>query len=154
MIVGYIYPYNDDQKITCLKKKNNYDTKYILLYIVIHMKKFGIYRNQKKTRKSYLKYINGTFVILAMFCFIFFTFFAKISDMMFSKNKIDVFKEDLGQIAFYTWTFDKELSKFLITIDDIVQSYTKGENIFITKEKEIHTCREYIEKNKEYLKKV
>lgn len=73
---------------------------------------------------------------------------------MFSKNKIDVFKEDLGQIAFYTWTFDKELSKFLITIDDIVQSYTKGENIFITKEKEIHTCREYIEKNKEYLKKV
>ena len=73
---------------------------------------------------------------------------------MFSKNKIDVFKEDLGQIAFYTWAFDKDLSKFLITIDDIVQSYSKGDNIFITKEKEINSCREYIEKNKEYLKKV
>jgi len=30
----------------------------------------------------------------------------------------------------------------------------KGENIFSTKQKEIDECREYIEENKEYLKKV
>jgi len=42
----------------------------------------------------------------------------------------------------------------LITLDDVVQSYSKGENIFMTKEKEINTCWEYIEKNKEYLKKI
>jgi hypothetical protein len=87
------------------------------------MKTFGISRNQKKTRKNYLKYINGTFITLAIFCFIFFTFFAKINDMMFSKDKINIFKEDLNQIAFYTRTFDKELSQFLTTLDDIVQSY-------------------------------
>jgi hypothetical protein len=87
------------------------------------MKKFGIYSDKKTTRKSYLKYINGTFAILAISCFIFFTFFAKINNMMFSKDKINIFKEDLNQIAFYTRTFDKELSQFLTTLNDIVQSY-------------------------------
>ncbi len=118
------------------------------------MKKFGISQEKKKSRKYYLNYLNGTFLILIMLCFIIFTFFAKISNMMFSKNKIDVFKEDLGQIAFYMRTIDKELSKFLVTLDEIVQSYQKGENIFITKEKEIDECLQYIEENKEYLKKV
>jgi len=73
---------------------------------------------------------------------------------MLFKNKVDVFTQDLGQIAFYSWTFNKELSHFLIVLDKIVQSYTAGENIFITKEKEIDFCRDYIQKNKEYLKKV
>lgn len=89
-----------------------------------------------------------------MICFIFFTFFAKISGILFTKNKIDIFKEDLGQIAFYFWSFDKDLSNFLVSVDAIIQSYIKGENVFITKEKEINSCREYIEENKEYLKKV
>lgn len=118
------------------------------------MKQFGISKENKKTRRYYLKYINGTFVILIVFCFIFFVFFAKINDMLFSKNKIDVFKEDLWQIAFYTRTFDKELSHFLMTLDEIVQQYIQGENIFSTKQKEIDECRKYIEENKEYLKKV
>ena len=51
-------------------------------------------------------------------------------------------------------TIDRNLSHFLLTLDDIVQSYNKGENIFNTKEKEIDTCRKYIEENKEYLKKI
>lgn len=89
-----------------------------------------------------------------MLCFIFFTFFAKISGILFTKNKIDIFKEDLGQIAFYFWSFDKDLSTFLVNVDDIIQSYIKGENVFVTKQKEINTCREYIETNKEYLKKI
>lgn len=118
------------------------------------MKKFGISKENKKTRRYYLKYINGMFVILIVMCFIFFVFFAKISDMLFSKDKIDIFKEDLGQIAFYMRTIDKDLSNFLIELDDIVQSYNKGENIFNTKAKQIDTCLEYIEENKEYLKKM
>jgi len=98
--------------------------------------------------------MNGAFVALILMCFIIFTFFAKISDMVFSKDKIDVFQQNLGQIAFYFWAFDKDLSHFLLTLDDIIQGYNKGENIFITKEKEINLCWEYIEQNKEYLKKV
>jgi len=118
------------------------------------MKTFGIQKTKKTSRKEYIKHINGTFVILIIFGFIIFTFFAKINDIIFSKNKIDIFTENLWQIAFYTWTFDKELSRFFITLDDIIQSYTQGENIFITKENEINSCWGYIEKNKEYLKKI
>jgi len=118
------------------------------------MKKFGISHKAPTTWKDYLKYINGTFVVLIVFCFVFFAFFAKVHDIAFSKNKIDVFKENLEQIAFYTRTFDKELSQFFITLNEITQSYSKWENIFSTKEKEIDYCRKYIEKNKEYLKKI
>jgi hypothetical protein len=117
------------------------------------MKDFGITQTTKKTQKRYLKYINGTFAILLVFCFIFFTLFANITNIVF-KNKIDVFQEDLSKIAFYSRTFNKGLSQFLITLDEIIQSYTKGENIFITKEKEIVFCRNYIEQNKEYLKNI
>lgn len=98
--------------------------------------------------------MNGAFVTLILICFIFFSFFAKISDILFTKNKIDIFRQDLGQIAFYFWTFDKDLSHFLVTLDGIIKSYSKWDNIFTTKEKEINFCREYIVKNKEYLKKI
>lgn len=57
-------------------------------------------------------------------------------------------------MAFYTQPFDKNLSHFLVTLDDIIQWYIKGENIFITKQKEIDLCRDYIEDNKTYLKKI
>lgn len=42
----------------------------------------------------------------------------------------------------------------MITLDDIIKSYDKGDNVFITKEKEINLCRDYIELHKDYLKKV
>ncbi len=118
------------------------------------MKQFSINKETKTTRRQYLKYMNGTFVILIIFCFIFFTFFAKVNNMISGHDKIDIFKENLDQMAFYVRTFDKDLSKFLNTLDEIIKGYNKGENIFISKEKEINFCREYIEKNKEYLKKV
>ncbi|MEI6672372.1 MAG: hypothetical protein WCL02_03255 [bacterium] len=84
------------------------------------MKDFSIKKTTRTTWKDNLKYINGTFAMLIGICFIFFTLFANISNMVF-KNKIDVFKEDLGQIAFYSRTFDKNLSHFLLTLDDIIQ---------------------------------
>ena len=87
-------------------------------------------------------------------CFILFSFFASIQNMLFHKDKVDIFREDLGKIAFYTRTFDQELSKFFTTLDIIVQSYQNGDNIFIDKEKEIDACRKYIEENQEYLKKI
>lgn len=118
------------------------------------MKTFGISSTQKKTWKYYIRYVNGTFVTIIILCFIFFVFFAKINDMMFSKDKFDIFKEDLGQIAFSTRTFDKELSHFFLTLDSIIQSYIQEENIFITKAKEIDECRTYLEQNKEYLKRI
>ena len=88
------------------------------------MKDFSIAKITKKTWaktwKTHAKHINGTFVILIGICFIFFTLFTNVTNMLF-KNKLDIFKEDLGEIAFYSWTFDKELSRFLLTLDDIIQ---------------------------------
>ena len=84
------------------------------------MKHFGITQKTQKTRKSYLKYINGVFFLVLIFCFVFFVFFSNVTNIVF-KNKIDIFKEDLGQMAFYTQPFDKNLSHFLVTLDDIIQ---------------------------------
>ena len=71
---------------------------------------------------------------------------------MFEKNKIDVFKEDLGRIAFYFLPINKELSKFLTTFDWLVKEYLAGENIFKTKPDEINYCWDYIKANKSKLK--
>jgi len=57
-------------------------------------------------------------------------------------------------MAFDFRAIDKDLSHFLLNLDDIIQAYNKGENIFVTKEKEINLCLDYIENNKEYLKKM
>jgi len=98
--------------------------------------------------------LNITFAILIILCFAFFSFYSRVTNIIFAKDKIDVFKEDLDQIAFYFWSFDKDLSKFLVTLDDIVQWYNKSENILETKVKEIDYCWDYVKKNKNYLSKL
>jgi len=75
-----------------------------------------------------------------------------VTNIIFSKNKVDIFKEDLQQIAFYFWSFDENVSKMLLNIDNITQSYLSGENILITKNEEIVDTLKYIEKNEDYLK--
>ncbi|HCY21488.1 TPA: hypothetical protein DIC40_06670 [Patescibacteria group bacterium] len=81
-------------------------------------------------------------------------FYHKISLFLFEKDKIDVFKEDLQQIAIYFLPIDKQVAHFLVTLDHIIQGYLAGENILITQEKEIEETREYMQKNKSYLKKM
>jgi peptidoglycan hydrolase CwlO-like protein len=115
---------------------------------------FGITRQEKKNRKGKWKQLNIAFFVLIFLCFIFFSFSSKISDVVFSKNKIDVFKDDLNHLAFSFRAVDKNLSQFLMKIDDIQKAYASGDNILKTKEKEIDECLTYIQDNKEYLKKM
>ncbi|MFA7717767.1 MAG: hypothetical protein WC875_03560 [Candidatus Absconditabacterales bacterium] len=115
---------------------------------------FGITKQEKKNRTQKRKQLNTAFFVLIFLCFIFFSFSSKISQIVFSKNKIDIFQENLNHIAFSFRAIDKNLSQFLMKIDDIQQAYSKGENILQTKEKQIDECLTYIQKNKEYLKKV
>ena len=49
---------------------------------------------------------------------------------------------------------DKNVSTFLLTAEDVINAYMRGENIFQTKQKEIDFCRKYVIQNKEYLKKI
>lgn len=67
---------------------------------------------------------------------------------------MDVFKEDLTQIALYFTPVDKEFSQFLVTLDEVIQWYVKGENILKEKSVQIEYCRDYIKKNKNYLEKL
>jgi len=48
-------------------------------------------------------------------------FYHKISLFLFEKDKIDVFKEDLQQIAIYFLPIDRNVAHFLVTLDNIIK---------------------------------
>ncbi len=126
--------------------------------IIIHltqnssMPKFWITENIKKDRKYYFKLSNIVFVVLIILSFAIFAFYSNITNIVFNKDKVDIFKEDLQQIAFYFWNFDEEVSKMLLNIDDITQSYIRWDNVLLNKETEILNTLNYIESNEDYLK--
>lgn len=115
------------------------------------MKHFGIWYKPVKNLKYYLTILSIPYVVLVVFAFVVFAFYQNVTSIVFSKNKIDVFKEDLQQIALYFWTIDRDLSEFLITMDTIVEDYTAGENILTTRTEEIEKVWEYAYNNKSYL---
>ncbi len=118
------------------------------------MTQFGITKNKSTSSRSRRAKISIPFAIVLLLCFIFFSFSATVSQMLFGKNKVDVFQENLNQMAFSFRPIDKGVSKFLLTIDDLMKSYMSGDNILQTKAKEIDECFTYIQSNKEYLKKL
>jgi hypothetical protein len=74
-----------------------------------------------------------------------------VTNIIFSKDKVDIFKEDLEQIAFYFRRVDENISRMLLNINDIVKSYLNEENILKTKEDKIIETLQYIKKNQNYL---
>jgi len=115
------------------------------------MKYFGIWHKPIKDWKYYIRLLHIPFTILLVATFVVFAFYHNITSIVFSKSKIDVFREDLQQVALYFWTVDREFSDFLITLDDIVEGYINEENILSEKTDEIEQVREYIYKNRSYL---
>lgn len=115
------------------------------------MKHFGIWHKPVKNLKYYMDILSLPYVALVVLAFVIFAFYYNVTSIVFSKNKIDVFKEDLQQIALYFWTIDRDLSEFLITMDTIVEDYIAGENILTTKTEEIEKVWEYAYNNKSYL---
>lgn len=118
------------------------------------MTQFSITKSQAPRGRSRRAKMSIPFAILLLLCFIFFSFSSNISQIVGGKNKIDVFQENLNQVAFSFRPIDKNVSKFLLTIDDLITSYMSGDNILQTKTKEIDECFTYIQQNKEYLKKL
>lgn len=123
---------------------------FIILFFC--MKQFGISYTEKKTLKYYMQFVRIPFLVITFLTFTVFAFYHNVTSIVFSENKIDIFKEDLQQIAIYFWTIDRDFSNFLITLDDIVESYNDWENILITKTDEIEKTRQYMYENKDYLK--
>lgn len=83
----------------------------------------------------------------------FFGFYYRLTNWLFSPNKIDIFN-DLNQISFYFSLIDQELSNQIQTLDSVLQAYLKGENVLKTKETEILQLRTYAKDHKSYLKRV
>jgi hypothetical protein len=84
---------------------------------------FGITKKIEKNWKHYLKFSNIIFVILLILSFSVFAFYSNITNIVFNKDKVDIFKEDLQQIAFYFWSVDENISKMLLNIDEISKDH-------------------------------
>jgi len=115
---------------------------------------FAIHKPQIKNRRFYIKQINITLLVLLILCFSFFSFYQKLTNIIFSPNKIDIFTQDLEDVAFYFRTFDQNLSQAILKIDDIIKSYASWDNIFLTQQTQIDESRTYLRQNKHYLQKL
>ena len=113
-------------------------------------KQFWIEENQKKKRK----FPPIQFFIYSLLFLIFFrafSLYASITNILFWWSALDIFTKDLQTLSIYFLPIDKEVSHELYTLDWIVQSYMKWENIFKTKKSEIEEVWYYIINNQNYL---
>jgi hypothetical protein len=113
--------------------------------------KFEITKPIEKNRKYYMKYTNIVFIIMTVVCFCVFAFYSNVTNILFSKNKLDIFKENLQDIAFYFRTIDEDVSKMILNVDDIVKSYSSGDNVLVSKREKILDVLQYIKINSNYL---
>ncbi len=113
-------------------------------------KQFGIEENQKKKRQipSIQFFI---YSLLFLIFFWIFSLYSNITNILFGWSKLDIFTKDLQTLSIYFLPIDKEVSHELYTLDKIVQSYVKWENIFKTKKSEIEEVWYYIINNQNYL---
>ncbi len=93
------------------------------------------------------------YIAVLVLSFSFFALYARITGWIFSANKIDIFN-DLDQIAFYFWLIDPEISRQLLTFDEIIQDYLAGANVLQTKEKELTELWDYAREQGPYLTKL
>ncbi|MCF7835054.1 DUF4012 domain-containing protein [Candidatus Gracilibacteria bacterium] len=115
---------------------------------------FGIKKDQEKSFWKNFNFNTWIYIFFLVFCFSIFSFYSNVTNLVFSKDKIDVFKEDLNQISFYFWNFDRSVSEFLLDLDEVVQDYVEGDNVMITREKEIDEIWLYVKKHRDYLGKL
>ena len=113
-------------------------------------KQFGIEETQKKTRKiPPIQFFIYSLLFLVFFRG--FSLYSNITNILFWGTALDIFTKDLQTLSVYFLPIDKEVSHELYTLDTIVQSYMKWENIFKTKKPEIEEVRYYIINNQNYL---
>ena len=108
------------------------------------------FTSRQSSAKLALQFLTIGFLVIG---FGFFGFYYRLTNWLFSPNKIDIFN-DLNQISFYFSLIDQELSNQIQTLDSILQSYLKWENVLKTKETEILQLRTYAKDHKSYLKRV
>jgi len=113
-------------------------------------KQFWIEENQKKKRR-FPPVQFFIYSLLFLVCFRGFSLYVNITNILFGWSALDIFTKDLQTLSIYFLPIDKEVSHELYTLDKIVQSYVKWENIFKTKKSEIEEVWYYIVNNQNYL---
>ena len=112
-------------------------------------KQFSIWEIKKKNRRiPPIQFF--IYALLFLICFRGFSLYANITNILWW-SALDIFTKDLQTLSIYFLPIDKEVSHELYTLDTIVQSYTKWENVFKTKKPEIEEVRYYIINNQNYL---
>ena len=118
--------------------------------IVMAEKQFWIEETQKKNRKiPPIQFF--IYSLLFLIFFRWFSLYSNITNILFWWSALDIFTKDLQTLSIYFLPIDQEVSRELYTLDWIVQSYMKWENIFKTKKPEIEEVRYYIINNQNYL---
>ena len=113
-------------------------------------KQFGIEETKKKKNGvSMIQFF--IYSLLFLIFFRWFSLYSNITNILFWWSALDIFTKDLQTLSVYFLPIDKEVSHELYTLDKIVQSYMKWENIFKTKKPEIEEVRYYIINNQNYL---
>ena len=113
-------------------------------------KQFWIEETQKKKRQiPPIQFYVYSLLFLVFFRF--FSLYSNITNILFGWSALDIFTKDLQTLSIYFLPIDKEVSHKLSTLDKIVQSYVKWENIFETKKSEIEEIWYYIINNQNYL---
>ena len=113
-------------------------------------KQFWIWEIKKKTKKIPLIQF-FIYSLLFLILFRWFSIYSSITNILFWGTPLDIFTKDLQTLSIYFLPIDKEVSQGLYTLDGMVQSYMKWENIFKTKKSEIEEVRYYIINNQNYL---
>lgn len=117
------------------------------------MKKIGIPAQRRSSFSGTNLVLRFVYITVLVLSFSFFALYARITGWIFSANKIDIFN-DLDQIAFYFWLIDPEISRQLLTFDEIIQDYLAGANVLQTKEKELTELWNYAREQGPYLTKL
>ena len=91
------------------------------------------------------------YAILFLIAFWWFSLYSNITNILFWKDPLDIFTQDLQTLSLYFLPIDKEVSQEIYTLDWIVNSYMHGDNIFKTKKTEIEEVWNYVINHKDYL---
>ncbi len=118
------------------------------------MKRFGFKVIKQKNLKYYLNKIRISFFVLTFFSLALFSIYSNITNILFAKNKVDIFEHKLTDIAMYFKRYDKSVSDFILQIDKVAKDYFKWKNIFITQSWTLDQIFDYIKNKKNYLTKI
>jgi len=85
-------------------------------------KEFGLKKSKNPALKQ-INILNIAFVFCVGIIFSLSVLYGRLNMFVSSDNKVDLFKENLQQIAVYFLPIDKQFSKFLVDVDNLIKAY-------------------------------